>query len=155
MSKLKTFCQSIVVPPMKFSNEELLLSVERREKITVRLDLSDKRIERLRNVKSVIAKVLGVRKVALYIDSVEEGSIEVIFLVPRFVVQHLFPLSDAQIEAISSQVGINKLTITNHCDFIDFPSSQGKCLFLYGMLFYGYIAILESQLYLTFHVDMA
>ena len=128
MSKLSTFCQSIVVPPVNFSSEEQPLSVERREKITVRLDLSDKRLERLRNVKSAIAKVLGIKEVALYIESVVEGSIEVIFLVPQFVVEHLFPLSDIQVKAISSQVGILKLIITSHCDSVDFPSFKSKYL---------------------------
>ena len=74
-----------------------MLSVERREKITIKLDLSDKRIERLRDVKSAIAKVLRVNKAALFVDSVKEGSIQIVFLVPQFVVQCLFPLSDVYV----------------------------------------------------------
>ena len=132
MSKLNTFCQSIVVPPMKFSSEEQLLYVERREEIRIRLDLSDKRLQRFRDVKSAIAKVLGVKKVTLYVDSVEEGSIEVIFLVPQFVVQHLFPLSDVQVKAISSQIGTFRLTIIGG-DYVDFPSFMGKYFFQYGV----------------------
>ena len=120
ISKLNMFCQGLVVPPVKFSSEEQSLSIERREKIMIRLDLSDKRLQRLRDVKSAIAKVLGVKKAVLYIDSVVEGSIEVIFLVPQFVIQHLFPLSDVQIKGISSQVGGFKLKITSG-DWVDFP----------------------------------
>ena len=120
MSKLNTFCQSIVVPPVNFSSGEESLSMERREKIMVKLDLSDKRIERLRNVKSAIAKVLGVNKAALFIDSVQDGSIQIVFLVPRFVVQCLFPLSDVHTKAISSQIGAFKLTISGG-DYVDFP----------------------------------
>ena len=120
MSKLNTFCQSIIVPPVNFSSEEQSSSVERREKIMVKLDLSDKRIERLRDVKSAIAKVLGVNKAALFIDSVQDGSIQIVFLVPRFVVQCLFPLSDVYVKAISSQIGAFELTIVGG-DYVDFP----------------------------------
>ena len=111
MSKLNTFCQSIVVPPMKFSSEESSLYIERREEVRIKLNMSDRRLQCLRDIKSSIATILGVKKAVLYINSVEEGSIEVIFLVPQFVIQHLFPLSDVQVEAISSQIGTFKLTI--------------------------------------------
>ena len=124
MSKLNTFCQSIVVPPIKFSSEEQS-SVERREEIRIKLNLSDRRLQCLRDVKSSIATILGVKKVALYIDSVEEGSIEIIFLVPQFVMQHLFPLSDVILKAISSQIGEFKLTITSG-EYVDFLSFEGR-----------------------------
>ena len=130
MSKLNTFCQSIVVPPMKFSSEEQLMSVERREEIRIKLDMSDRRLQCLRDVKSSIATILGVKKVALYIDSVEDGSIEVILLVPQFVVRHSFPLSDVQVKAISSQIGAFKLTITGG-DYVDFPSLEGSCVLVW------------------------
>ena len=130
ISKLNTFCQSIIVPPMQFSSEEQSQSAERREEIRIRLDLSDKRLQRFRDVKSAIAKVLGVKTVTFYIDSVVEGSIEVIFLVPHFVVQHLFPLLDVQVKEISSQIGDFKLTVTS-IDCIGFPGRYFSMVCIY------------------------
>ena len=130
MSKLNTFCQAIVVPPIKLSSIEQL-SVEKREEIRIKLNLSDRRIQCLRDVKSSIAKILGVEKVVLFMDSVVEGSIEVIFLVPQFVIQYLFPLSDVQVEAISSQTGAFKLTIASS----DYPSFEGTYLYIIIILY--------------------
>ena len=124
MSKLNAFCQSIVVPPVNFSSEEQLQSTEIRQEVRIKLDLSDRRLQCLRDVKSSIAKILGVEKVVLFMNSVVEGSIEIIFLVPQFVVQSLFPLSDAHVKAISSQIGAFKLTVIGG-DYVDFPSSEG------------------------------
>ena len=127
MNKLNTFCQSIVVPPMKFSSEEQSWSVERRGEIRIKLDLSDRRLQCLRNVKSSIATILGVEKVVLFVDSVVEGSIEVILLVPQFVVRQLFPLLDVQVKTISSRIGDFKLRVTGS-DYIDFSSFEGRQL---------------------------
>ena len=127
MSKLNSFCQGIIVPPMKFSSQDQLLSVEKREKLKIKLNLSDRRLQRFRDVKSAIAKILGVKTVVLYMESVEEGSIEVIFLVPQFVVQHLFPLSDVQVKAISDTLGAFNLTIISD-DHTDFPSFEGMAV---------------------------
>ena len=128
MSKLNAFCRSIIVPPMKFSSEEQSLSVEKREKLKIKLNLSDRRLQRLRDVKSAIAKILGVKTVVLYMESVEEGSIEVIFMVPQFVVWHLFPMSGVQVKAIEfPSLDASKLTTTSD-DYTDFPSFEGKML---------------------------
>lgn len=112
MSKLNSFCQSIVVPPMKLATEENPHSMESREEIRIQLNLNDKRLQRLRDVKSSIAKILGVKEVVLFVDSVVKGSIEMILLVPQFVVQRLFPLSDVQVKVFSS-LGVLKLTTTS------------------------------------------
>ena len=132
MSKLKSFCQSIVVPPMKFSSEEQALYLERREEVRIKLNLNDRRLQCLCDVKSAIASILGVEKVVLYLDSAVEGSIEVIFLVPQFIVQQLFPLSDVQITAISSQIGAFKLTITgdDYADLLSCESTWFSCSFI-------------------------
>ena len=133
MSKLDAFCQAIIVPPIKFSSVQQPLSVEKREEIRIKLNLSDRRLQCLRDVKSSIAKILGVEKVVLFVDSVVEGSIEVIFVVPQFVVEHLFPLSDVQVKMISSQIGAFKLTIASS----DHPSFEG---IVYSMVYiFGYM----------------
>ena len=125
MSKLNTFCMNLIVPPMNFSSEEQSRSIERRGEIRIKLNLSDRRLQCLRDVKSSVATILGVETAVLFVDSVEEGSIEVIFLVPQFVVQRLFPLSDVHMKAISSQIGAFKLTIIGS-EYIDFPSCEGR-----------------------------
>ena len=128
MTKLKSFCQSIVVPPVNFSSEEQLQSTEIRQEVRIKLDLSDRRLQCLRDVKSSIAKILGVEKVVLFINSVGEGCIEIIFLVPQFVVQRLFPLSDMHVRAISCKIGAFKLTVIGG-DYV-VSSSEGTCTFI-------------------------
>lgn len=111
MSKLEAFCQGIINPPMDLSSKEHSVT-KNREEIVVKLDLKDKRLQRLRNVKSSIAKILGVKEVTLCIVSIQEGCTEVVFMVPQFVVKQLFPLLEEQIQAISS-LGVLQLTTSN------------------------------------------
>lgn len=116
--KLDLFCQSIVVPPVVLSNDEQSLTVEKREEIKIKLDLSDRRLQRIRDVKSSVAKILRVKEVALCLVSVNEGCTEVVIMVPRFVVKHVFTLSDEQITALSC-LGALQLTTSqgHHYDF--------------------------------------
>ena len=118
MIKLDMFCQSIVVPPVDLSNEEQSPILDRREEIKIKLDLNDRRLQRLRDVKSAVAKILQVKEVALCLVSLKEGCTELIFMVPHFVIDYVFPLSEEQLKAISL-LGAFKLTTTqdNTYDF--------------------------------------
>ena len=88
MNELETFCNSISVPLCLDSAEQQ--SGDKREMIKIKLDLSDRRLQRFRNVKSAIAKILHVSEAVLYLASVEEGCAELVFLVPRFIVENEF-----------------------------------------------------------------
>ena len=106
MSELKTFCQSISVPPRVDLGENE--SIESRGKIIIKI-LEDQRLDRIRDVKSAIAKILGISKAALYLKSVEDGSMELIFLVPVFIIQNEFPLPKERYDSFCS---LGALTLT-------------------------------------------
>lgn len=114
MDKLDTFCQSIVVPPMDLSSEEQPLTIVKRKPMKIKLDLSDRRLQRLRDVKSAVAKILHVKEVVLCLVSVQEGCTEVVFMVPQFVIEHVFPLCEEQVLAISSLSAIKLITTEGH-----------------------------------------
>ena len=80
MNKLKAFCQSMVVPPMELSSENQTMTIEKRKEIKIKLDLSDRHLQRFRDVKSAVAKVLRVTEVTLCLVSVQEGCTEVCLL---------------------------------------------------------------------------
>ena len=112
--KLDVFCKSIIIPPVFFSGEEQSLTLKKREEIKMKLDSNDRRLQRLRDVKSAIAKILHVKEVVLCLVSVKDGCTEVVFLVPQFVVQQVFPLSEDQARTISSIGVFNLMTTQGH-----------------------------------------
>ena len=118
--KLRKFCEDIAVFPLpaNFSSEKQSPSSEKREEIKIKLNLNDRRLQLLCDVKSAIAKILKVNEVSLYFKSAKKGCIEVVFLVPRFMVDYLFPLAEEQLKAISS-LGALKLTTSqgHHYEF--------------------------------------
>lgn len=122
MSELKTFCQNILVPPrVNLGQRE---SIESRGIIKIKLNLKDRSLKRIRNVKSAIAKILGVSEVTLYLESVEDGCTELIFLVPAFIIQNEFPLLKEQYESLCSLDALTLSTIhdKNYQYHIDFTT---------------------------------
>ena len=65
-------------------------------KFKLNFDRQQLKPDAVRSIKSKIAYHLGVRPSALYLCRIEEGCILLEFLVPLFIVEHLFPLSEAQ-----------------------------------------------------------
>lgn len=62
-------------------------------------------------IRGRIAKTLAVKKSALYIDSVETGCVLLTFLVPQFIVERVFPLSDEQIKAMYAELNVVSISI--------------------------------------------
>ena len=120
-SELKTFCQSISVPACVHLGENE--SVECRGIIKIKLNLRDRSLKRIRNVKSAIAKILGISEIALYLESVKNGCAELTFLVPGFIIQNSFPLPKEQYDSFFSLGTLSLTTIYggNH-HIIDFKT---------------------------------
>ena len=78
----------------------------KRTKLKFKLDFDRQQLkpDAVRSIKRKIAKHLGMRPSALYLCGIEEGCVLLEFLVPSFIVQHLFPLSDAQKFALQRDV---------------------------------------------------
>ena len=123
MSELKTFCQNVSIPlGVDLGEKE---STESRGIIKIKLNLRDKRLKRFRDVKSAIAKILGVCEISLYLVSVEDGCVELTFLVPGFIIESEFPLPR---ELYQSFYSLGALTLTtvydkNHQYHIDFTTN--------------------------------
>lgn len=119
--KLNAFCQSITVLPMDCSNEKPSSSPKRGQ-IKIKLNLRDRRLKCFRDIKSAIAKILHVKKVALCLDSVHKGCTEMVFMVPSFVIENVFPLTEEQLQAISS-LGVFNVTISTSYLYNNFDVS--------------------------------
>ena len=66
----------------------------------------------LRGVKCNIANHLKISPSALYLKSIEEGCLSLVFLIPSFLFGRIFPLSDEQKVALYNEVKV----ISIHCE---------------------------------------
>ena len=99
LDDLKKFCQrrTFEVPPHVYGNES---NKENWAKFTLKLDDEIRKLDDVRKVQRRITKILGLQY--LYLCDVTEGCVEVVFLIPQLVAQKVFPLSDAQQNALSA-----------------------------------------------------
>ena len=99
LDDLKKFCQRRIfeVPPHVYGNES---NKENWTRFTVKLDARIQRLGDLDEVRRSITKILGLQY--LYLRDVTKGCVEVVFLIPQLVAQKVFPLSDAQQNALSA-----------------------------------------------------
>ena len=116
MSKLDAFCQGTASPPMDLSStgQSSTTVTESRDKIVIKLDLKDRRLQRIRNIKSSIAKVLRVKEVTLCLVSIQEGCTKLVFMVPQFVLKQQFPLLEEQVEVFLSLGALQLMTSNGH-----------------------------------------
>ena len=56
-----------------------------------------------------IAEILHVKLAALNIVRVDPGCVQLTFMIPKFVAQEIFPLSDDQTSALSRDVAVIRL----------------------------------------------
>ena len=83
---------------------------KKQEKLSVKLNVhQDTPLEQIYQLKRKISKILQVNTAALQIYSVDEGCMQLIFLIPKFVAQEIFPLSDKQTSALSKDVAVMRL----------------------------------------------
>ena len=79
-----------------------------RTKIKFKLDFNRAQLkpDAIKRIGRNIAKHLGIRPSSLYLCRVKDGCVLLEFLVPTFIVEHLFPLSNAQIIALYTEVKV-------------------------------------------------
>ena len=95
---LKEFLDSWKVEPLKVFHEESEL-LRSRAKLSFKLDTDS--LSMYRDVKVAIARVLGVQVYALQLCSIEDGCIELVFLLPKVAIGSLLPL-----ESLSNKLSV-------------------------------------------------
>ena len=110
LDELKEFCQRRIfeVPPHVYGNES---NKENWAKFTLKLDDRIQKLDDLDEVRRSITKILGLQH--LYLCSIHQGCVEVVFLIPQLVAQKVFPLSDAQQNALSANH-----VVKNSCNLV-------------------------------------
>ena len=96
----------------------------RQEKFVVKLNVrEDITSQELRQIKGRIARILNVKPATLIIHSVDLGCVQLTFLIPKFVAQEIFPLSEKQTSALSRDASVVRLVCGDYL-FKVFSSNQ-------------------------------
>ena len=105
------YCKAMPCAEGVYGNES---SKSRRTKLKFKLDyeLEQLKPNDVRSIKNNIARCLGIRPSSLYLCRVKEGCVLLEFLVPDFIVEKVFPLSDSQILGLYSEVKV--LSVEHH-----------------------------------------
>ena len=77
-----------------------------RVKLNIRKDIT---YEQLLQIRGRIAKILKIRLAALVLSRVDEGCVQLLFLIPKFVAKEIFPLSCEQTSALCRDVALIRL----------------------------------------------
>ena len=82
----------------------------RQKKFFVKLDIRDNlKCKDVFRIRGRIAQILKVNVSALLIERIDPGCVQLTFLIPRFVADVIFPLSDEQTSALSKDASVIKL----------------------------------------------
>ena len=98
---LQEFCKRRIfeLPPESGSDHTL---TPKQTRFKVKLDFrKDSTCKDLLLIRGRIAKILKVNVAALVLSRVDEGCVQLTFLIPKFLVQEIFPLSNKQKSALS------------------------------------------------------
>ena len=112
--ELYKFCKRRIfeLPPEGGNGNMLSPKQERfRVKLNLRKDIT---YQQLLQIRERIAMILKIRLAALLLSCVDEGCVELTFLIPKFVAQDLFPLSCEQTSALSKEVSVIRLKCGNY-----------------------------------------
>ena len=83
---------------------------KKQEKLYVKLNIrEDAQAEQMFPIKRKVAEILQLNPATLQIYSVDEGCVQLIFLIPKFVAREIFPLSAEQATALSKDVAVMRL----------------------------------------------
>ena len=107
--ELHEFCKRRIfeLPPESSNGNTLNPKQERfRVKLNLRKDIT---YEQLLQIRGRIAKILKIRLAVLVLGRVDEGCVQLTFLIPKFVAQDLFPLSCEQTLALLKDVSVIRL----------------------------------------------
>lgn len=80
----------------------------KRTKLKFKVDVDRARLkpDAVQSIKYNIARCLGIKPSSLYLTRVKEGCILLEFLVPTFIAENLFPLNNAQIVILYTEVKV-------------------------------------------------
>ena len=93
--KLKEFCQRRIfeVPPHAYGSES---KKQKWAKLTFKLDKKVPTLEDIRETQRLIAQILDLKPSTLYLCCVDEGCVQLLYLIPSFVARRVFPLFSVQ-----------------------------------------------------------
>ena len=106
---LQNFCEhrTSELPPESGNDNTLTL---KQEQFRVKLNFhEDSTCKDLLQIRGRIAKVLKINLAALVLTCVDEGCVQLTFLIPKFLAQEIFPLSDEQTSALFKIASIIRL----------------------------------------------
>ena len=109
---LQRFCKRRIfelhLPESSSSSGNTLSS--KQKKLAVKLNVcEDITCDELLRIRSRIAKILHVKLATLIIDGVDAGCVQLTLLIPKFVAQEIFPLSDEQTLALFKDASVIRL----------------------------------------------
>ena len=82
----------------------------KRKKIAVKLDVCKRSTyKELRQIKGSITRILHVNVATLIIVNVEDGCVQLTFLIAKFIAEEIFPLSHEQESALSRDASVIRL----------------------------------------------
>ena len=84
------------------------IAKSKRTKLKFKLDIDITKLkpDDVQSIKHNIAQCLGIRPSALYLCCVKDGCVLLEFLVPTFIIEDLFPLSNTQIVTLYREVKV-------------------------------------------------
>ena len=93
--QLKEFCKRRIfeVPPHVYGSES---KKQNWTKLTFKLDKKVPTLEDIRETQRLIAQILDIEPSTLYLCCVDEGCVQLLYLIPSFVAKEVFPLSNDQ-----------------------------------------------------------
>ena len=107
--ELHKFCKRRIFElPAESGNGNTLSPKQKRfrVKLNFREDIT---YQQLLQIRGIIAKILKIRLAALLLSRVDEGCVQLTFLIPNFVAQEIFPLSCEQTSQLSKDVSVIRL----------------------------------------------
>ena len=108
--ELQKFCERRIfeLPECGTGNGNALSPKQKKfnVKLNVRESIPFKELLRIRRK---IAKVLHVNSAVLIIDCIYAGCVQLTFLIPKFLAQEIFPLSDEQTSALATDASVIRL----------------------------------------------
>ena len=113
IQQLKEFCKRRIfeVPPHAYGSES---KKQNWTKLTFKLDKKVPTLEDIRETQRLIAQILDLKPSTLYLCCVNEGCVQLLYLIPSFVAEVVFPYSSDQKIALHD-VHILKLDCDRVC----------------------------------------
>ena len=108
--KLHNFCKRRIFELPETSNETGNVQNEKQAKFVVKLDVQENiTCKQVLQIRRRIAKIFRINVAALTISQMDIGCVQLTFLIPKFLVQEVFPLSSKQISALSKDASVISL----------------------------------------------